>query len=141
MNNLSLDKVNSILKNKNSNENKTVLLKTTNTTSRCTYRGCGWKINFPESIKNAEIKFNKVVDKIYRSNNSYLTMDILQNGKSILSKYTSTFQQNSCNDVRDDSSLPQYKLMGIDIVSPPIHHINFSDKARSMEMIYKFAFD
>ena len=141
MNNLSLDKVNSILKNKNSNENKTVLLKTTNTTSRCTYRGCGWKINFPESIKNAEIKFNKVVDKIYRSNNSYLTMDILQNGKSILSKYTSTFQQNSCNDVRDDSSLPQYKLMGIDIVSPPIHHINFSDKARSMEMIYKFAFE
>ena len=141
MNNLSLDKVNSILKNKNSNENKTVLLKTTNTTSRCTYRGCGWKINFPESIKNAEIKFNKVVDKIYRSNNSYLTMDILQNGKSILSNYTSTFQQNSCNDVRDDSSLPQYKLMGIDIVSPPIHHINFSDKARSMEMIYKFAFE
>ena len=147
MNNLSLDKVNSILKTKNSNENTVLLLKTTNTTSRCTYRGCGWNMNFPTS-KNVKIKFNKVVDKIYRPNNGpdkdknnyYLKMDILQNGKSILSKYTSTFQQNSCNDPRDDSNLPQYKLMGIDIVSPPIHHLDSIDNSRSMEMIYKFAY-
>ena len=111
----------------------------------CTINQCGWKMDFERS-KNVKLVFTKKIDNLYSIQKNikrpYLTMDITENkkkGKTLLTNdknnpYTISFNQNECSN-----NNPIYKLFGIDLVSPGIHHLNdgtSSFNENSLEIIY-----